>query len=240
MLSRWGDVGENIANLSWSTISINHSKLLRVLWGALVITDSTERLYPVLLYYYSPEVFQEIHTGKTTTTTWDCVVHSHFSAVSLFKVPQKPSYQMLYQAEIFWTNHKKYFVTKLSDWWVTPKHDLSNCFWTSPSKLLSTQLFRTRVILLVQMSLLLKILLHPTHLFLEGNVMEPIWNSVWRVYLSQALPLFCSILPSSLWVHQNNIFLQQSMWITIACTRTRYLEKLINEKPCCKLLTPWC
>lgn len=105
------------------------------------------------------------------------------------------SYPTLYQAQIFWTDHKKYFLTKWSDWWVTLKHDLSNCYWISPSKLLSTQLFQTNVILLVQMSLLLKILLRPTRLFLEGNVMEPIWNSVWHVHLSQALPSLCSILP---------------------------------------------
>lgn len=90
---------------------------------------------------------------------------------------------------------QKYFVTKLSDLWVMLKHYLSNCYWTSPSKLLSTQLFQMLVVMLVQMSLLLKILLHPTHLFLEDNMMEPIWNTVWHVYLSQALTLFCSTLP---------------------------------------------
>lgn len=45
---------------------------------------------------------------------------------------------------------------------------------TSPSKLLSTWLFQMHVVMLVQTSLLLKILLHLTHFFLEDNRMEPI------------------------------------------------------------------
>lgn len=233
----WGRIWQTCPSQPTLSATLNSwkcSEVLWLIWKHRKVTSST-------FVFYSLQVFQEIHTCKTITTTWSCVLHSHFSAISLFKALQKLSYLMLYQAEVFWINHKKYFVTKLPDWQATPKHDLSKWYWTSPSKLLSTQLFQMHVTLLVQMRLELKILLlHPTHLFLEGNVTEPIWNPVWHVYLSQALPSLCSLLPSLPWVHQKNIFLQQSTWIPTTCTRTCYGEKLISEEPCCRLLPPWC
>lgn len=118
-------------------------------------------------------VFQEMHTSEPTTAAGSCTLPSQFPVHPSLKAPKKPPHQAK------------------TDWWVAAKHYLSNWSWTSPSKSLSTQLFAKHVAQLVPMNLLLKILLHLTHLPLEGTRMEPICLA----HVSQALTLFCSILP---------------------------------------------
>lgn len=177
-----------MANSPWSNLTRQWvAKSLTTLWGALVITDSTERLYTSLLYYCSPQVSQEIHNPYCSKLHPSFPVFCNF----LIKSTQEAIPSDALPGIDILDKMQKYFITKLPDWWVTLKQYLSNCYWTAPSKLLSTQLFQMHIVMLVQMSLLLKILLHPTHLFLEDNMEEPIWNTVWHIYLSQAPTLFC-------------------------------------------------